>query len=145
MAYNTVTLSTVLSSIAGPSAPIVLNWRGGRPATWRVTVSSSVAVGDWTLQWTTDDIQLTTNSSIYPPTGSVSALPSSVAVWSALSSTPYLTLPTTGSIGFHWGSSNIFPDGVSGVFLAPPAALRLFSTSLSSHVLTLAVIQGDGA
>src|ERR1700740_3053463 len=129
MTYNVTTLTTAVSSNAGPSVPIVLNWRGGRAATWRVTVSSSVAIGDWTLQWTTDDIQLTTNSSIYPPTGAVNGLPSSVAVWSALSSTPYLTPSASGSIGFHWGSSNIFPDGVSGVFLAPPAALRLFSTS----------------
>jgi hypothetical protein len=143
MAYNITNLTTAVSSIAGPSSPIVLNWRSGQPVAWRVTVSSSIAVGDWQLQSTTDDIQLTTNSSIYPPSGVVTGLPSSIAVWSALSSTPYLTVSATGSIGLHFGSSNCFPDGVSGAFLAPPAALRLFSTSLSSHVVTLAVIQGD--
>jgi hypothetical protein len=145
MPYNIVTLGAMTAANVGPSNPIALNWRSGRPVLWRITCSSSVAVGDFTLQWTTDDIQLTTNSSIYPPTGSVTTLPATTAVWSAISSTPYGTLSTSGSAGVHFTSSTIFPDGISGTFLASPAAVRLFSTNLSSHTLTLAIVQGDGA
>ena len=91
MPYNIVTLGASTAANVGPSNPIALNWRGGRPVLWRVTCSSSVAVGDFTVQWTTDDVQLTTNSSIYPGTGSVTTLPATIAVWSAISSTPYGT------------------------------------------------------
>ena len=50
-----------------------LNWRGGKPAAMMVTVSSSLAIGDWQLQFTYSDISnqsLITNSFVfYPPTG----------------------------------------------------------------------------
>ena len=103
MPYNIVTLGAMTAANVGPSNPIALNWRSGRPVMllWRVTCSiSSVAIGDFTVQWTTHDIQLTTNSSIYPPTGSVTtSLPATTAVWSAISSTPYGNSPTSGSAG----------------------------------------------
>ena len=100
MPYNIVTLGAMTAANVGPSNPIALNWRSGRPVLWRVTCSSSVAIGDFTVQWTTDDIQLTTNSSIYPPTGSVTTLPATTAVWSAISSTPYGTLRLPALPGF---------------------------------------------
>ncbi len=136
MANTSVSLST--SGVPGPSAPIVLNWRGGRPVLCQVTTSSSVAIGDFTLQWTANDIELTGYSSQYPLTGV-----SSVAIWSALSSSPYVN--SIGAQGYHWTSSTIWPDGVSYQFLAAPAALRLFSTALSSNTLTLTAIEGDGS
>jgi hypothetical protein len=55
MPYNIVTLGASTAANVGPSNPIALNWRGGRPVLWRITCSSSVAVGDFTFQWTTDD------------------------------------------------------------------------------------------
>ena len=140
MPITSVSLST--SAVPGPSPTVTCNWRGGKPVFCQVTISSSVAVGDFTLQYTLDDIQLTTYSTIYPPTGSPTVAPS-VAVWAAVSSTPYTTISTTGSVGVHFTSSTIFPDGFAYTFIAPPTALRLFSTSMSSGILTLKAVQGD--
>ncbi len=135
-------VSITSASTGTASAPIALNWRGGRPVLWQVVVSSSIATGDFTVQYTLDDIQLTTYSTAYPPVGSPTV--ATVNIWSALSSTPYTTVSSTGSVGIHFNSSNIFPDGISGTFLAPPCALRLFSTTISSGILTMRVVQGDG-
>jgi len=136
MPNTSVSLST--TGVPGPSAVAVLNWRGGRPVLCQITTSSSVAVGDFTVQWTANDIQLTGLSSEYPLTGV-----SSVAIWSGLSSSPYVN--SIGAQAIHWTSSTIWPDGVSYQFVAPPAALRLYSTGLSSNTLTLTAIEGDGA
>jgi hypothetical protein len=141
MPVTSVSLST--SAVPGPSAPIVLNWRGGRPVAWFVTTSSSLATSDFQIQATYDDIQLTPYSTIYPPTGSPTYLSSVFAVWGGISSNPYLTLGTSAA-PVHFTSSTIFPDGVSGVFLAPPAALRLYSTASSSNIIMLKVVQADG-
>lgn len=136
-----VSLST--SAVPGPTSPVALNYGGGRPVVWRVTTNSSVALGDFTVQYTLNDIQQTTNSSIYPPTGSPT-LGTSTVIWSAISSSPFTTVPTSGAIGVHFTSSLIWPDGVTGYFPAAPAALRLYSSAGSSNILTLTVIQGDG-
>lgn len=139
MPNTSVNLST--ASIPGPSTPIAINWRGGRPVFWSVTTNSSVATGDFTLQFTSDDIQLTANTSIYPPVGSPT-LGTSVAYWTALSSANN-NVVSVGS-GIHFTSSTIWPDGIYGTFPAPPAALRIFSSAGSSNILTLTVLQGDG-
>jgi hypothetical protein len=141
MPITSVSLST--SAVPGPSPVAVLNWRGGRPVLFQVTTNSSVATGDFTVQYTLDDVMLTGYSTIYPPVGSPT-LASTISVWAAISSTPYTTLSTTGSIGVHFTSSTIFPDGLSGTLLGSPAALRLYSTASSSNTLTLKVVQGDG-
>jgi len=38
----------------------------------------------------------------------------------------------------------MWPDGFNYTFLAPPAAIRLFSTASSSNILTLTAVQADG-
>lgn len=145
MPVTSVSIQTA-SAAAATSNVVVCNWRCGKPIFWNVTVSSSIALGDFTVQYTLDDIQLTTylSSLAFPPTGSPTAA-STTVYWSAVSSNPYTTVGSTGAAGVHFNSSNIFPDGVSGTFLAPPAALRIYSTSTSSGVLTLKVIQADGS
>ena len=145
MPITSVSLST--PSVPGPSNPIALNHRVGRPTTFQVTASSSLALGDFTVQLSLSDISnpnLITNSSIYPPVGSTGLLASSVAVWSALSSTPYTTIPATGSVGLHFNSSLIFPDGLNFSLKSPIAAIRLFSTAMSSHSLVLTACFSDG-
>jgi len=142
MPATSVSISNA-SAAPTASAPVALDWRGGTPVLWQVTISSSVATGDFTVQYTLDDISLTTYSSVYPRTGSPTAYPSTTTVWAAVSSTPYTTLSTTGSAGVHFTSSTIFPDGISGVFPASPAALRLYSSATSSGIITLKVIQAD--
>lgn len=145
MPVTSVSLST--PSVPGPSAPIILSYRSGRPTTFQVTASSSVAIGDFTVPTTLADLsntQLFSKSSIYPPVGSTGLLASSVAIWSGLSSTPYTTVPTTGSIAIHFQSSQIFPDGINFSLPSPVAAIRLFSTGLSSHSLVLSAMYSDG-
>ena len=134
MPIASVSLSTV--GVPGPSAPVFCNWRGGRPVTLQITTSSSVATGDFTVQYSNNDLELTGYSSEYPLTGV-----SSVAIWSGLSSSP---LNNPGLQALHWTSSTIWPDGITYLLLASPAAVRLYSTGLSSNTLTLAVAQGDG-
>jgi hypothetical protein len=142
---TSISLST--SAVPGPSAPVALNWRSGKPVAWQITTNSSVATSDFTVQATYDDLQ-TANSTgyyttTYPPTGSPTYLSSANALWGGISSNPYLTMPTSVA-PVHFTSSTLWPDGISGVFLAPPAALRLFSTASSSNVITLKVVMADG-
>jgi hypothetical protein len=145
MPYAFVTVSA--SSGAVTSKPIALDWRGGKPVLWRLTTSSSLATGDYTIQYSLDDIMLSAYSTTYPPTGVVTGLPSSIGIWSGISSYPYTGVigsSTAGAPALHFTSSNIFPDGISGVFSPPPAALRLSSTNSSSNVTTLTILQGEG-
>lgn len=140
MPIATVSLST--SGVPGPSAPVGCNWRGGRPVLTQLTVSSSVATGTFSIQWTGNDIQLadSAGSSVYPPTGSVTA--PTLPIWTGLSSSPWFN--SIGAAETVYTASTIFPDGVSYTFWAPPAAIRIYSSALSSCVLTLSVTQGDG-
>ena len=145
---TSVSLST--SNVPGPSSPVNIDWRAGKPVLFRVTTNSSVALSDFTVQYTLNDWQLlqnssvTGNSSIYPQAGGAATTFSSIAYWSALSSTPYTTIPTTGSAGIHFTSSTIWPDGFSYLLPVAPAGLRIFSSASSSNILTLTVIQGEG-
>jgi hypothetical protein len=145
--------SVTVSASSGPviSSPIALDWRGGKPVMWRVTVSSSLATGDFLVQYSLDDITLATYSSTnYPPTGVVAGLPSSVGTWAAVSSYSYgsgnvvMGSSTGGAAALHFTSSVIFPDGILGTMFPPPAALRLSSTGTSSSVLRLTILQGEG-
>lgn len=124
MPYQSVTLSSV-----GNSDPCALNWTGGRPTSVQVITSSSVGTGDFTLQYTLDDIMRVPSTGVY---------------WSGVSSSPYLTPSTSGASAIHYTSSTIWPDGVFVPFLSPVGAVRLGSTALSSNTLTLKVMQGDG-
>ncbi len=140
MPLTSVSLST--SAIPGPSSPVALNWRGGRPVTWQITANSCVATGDFQLQFTCNDLQIMTNSSIYPITGSPTLITSTMVVWTSISSAPAQAVNLLA--GFHFASSAVWPDGITGSFLASPGALRLYSSAGSSGILTLQVIQGDG-
>ena len=145
MPVNSVVLTS--AAVVGPSAPILLNYKGGNPVYWAITVSSSVATGSFQLQTTTADLSNAgsfVNSSQYGATGTIGTPASSIAVWTSVSSTPYGTLPTTGAIGFAFLSSQLWPDGVSGTFVAPACAARLWGTAMSSHTINLAIVQPDG-
>lgn len=145
MPQTSVTIASASAAVAA-SSPVVLNWRGGRPVLWQVTVSSSLATGDFTVQYTLDDVQLTTYSTVYPPVGSPTVAPS-VGAWTAVSSgfsPTSISGSSTANTPQHFTSSTIFPDGICGTFFAPPCALRLYSTNTSSGVLILKVVQGDG-
>jgi len=139
MAITSVSLST--ASVPGPSAPVVLNYRQGKPVAWQVTISSSVATGDFTVQATYDDFTVTGYSTIYPPVGGPALVPA-VSVWGAISSVPYLNFgSSTADSPQHFTSSTIWPDGITGVFLASPAGLRIYSSAGSSGILVLKVVQ----
>lgn len=136
---TSVSLST--ANVPGPSAPVLLNYRLGRPVAWQITTNSSLATSDFMLQATYDDFQLTGYSTIYPPAGGPAVVPA-VSVWGSISSLPYMWYgSSTTDAPQHFTSSTIWPDGISGVFLAPPAGLRLYSTASSSNILTLKVVE----
>lgn len=110
--------TTTLSSV-GTSDPINMNWRGGKPITALVTLGSTTMSADFTLQYTLDDLQLTTTQT-----------------WIGVGS-------STGSSVTHFSSAN-GDAGVSWTFLNPVAALRISSTAISSSSLTLKALQGEG-
>jgi hypothetical protein len=110
--------TTTLSSV-GTSNPVNLNWRGSKPITAVVTLGSTTLTTDFTVQFTLDDLQL-----------------SSSPVWIALGS-------STGSSATHFSSANADSPVVIGL-LYPVAGLRISSTALSSSTLTLKALQGEG-
>lgn len=111
---QTVTLSSV-----GNSSALNLDWRGSKPVTAVVTLGSTTMTCDFTIQYTLDDLQLTTSQT-----------------WASVGS-------STGSSATHFSSANA-DAGVTVGFLYPIAGLRLSSTALSSSSLTLKVLQGAG-
>lgn len=125
MPYQTITLSTAASSTPGASAAAALNWIGGKPITVSILpASGGGSSGAFTIQYTLDDIM---------------RVPSSVVVWSGVSSAPALGLP-----GVTWNASAVAVDGVFLSFLSPIAAVRLNSSNLTGGPLLLKVLQGEG-
>jgi hypothetical protein len=110
--------TTTLSSV-GTSPPVNLNWRGSKPITTLVTLGSTTMTVDFTIQFTLDDLQL-----------------SSSPTWIALGS-------STGSSATHFSSANADASVTVG-FLYPIAGLRISSTAISSSSLTLKALQGEG-
>jgi hypothetical protein len=110
--------TTTLSS-AGVSNPVNLDWRGSKPVTALVTLGSTTMTVDFTVQYTLDDLQLTTTQT-----------------WVSLGS-------STGSSATHYSSANA-DAAVTVGFLYPIAGLRLSSTAISSSSLTLKALQGAG-
>jgi hypothetical protein len=127
MPLFTTTLTS--AAVPGASTACALNWRSGRPATISVLTNSSVGVGDFTINYSLDDLMLTA---------------SSLVAWSGISSASFVTPPTTGAAAIHFTSSTIWPDGVLISLLPAVAAVRLNSTALSSNTLTLKVLQPEG-
>ena len=62
MAITSVSLST--ANVPGPSAPIILDYRQGKPVAWSVTTNSSVATGAFQVQTCLDDFTVTGYSTI---------------------------------------------------------------------------------
>ena len=110
--------SVTLSSV-GTSDPINLDWRGSKPVTAVVTLGSTTMTTDFTVQYTLDDLQLTTSQT-----------------WINAGS-------STGSSATHFSSANADAAITMG-FAYPIAALRIASTAISSSTLTLKAIQGVG-
>lgn len=119
MPFATVTLTSASTT---SSTPVALNWIGGKPISVWVTSPTSTSSSVFNLQYTMDDLQRTSSGSV---------------LWAGVSSAigqPATTFNTTGA----------YPDGVFFQFLSPVAAVRLFSTAVSSGPLTMKVIQGEG-
>lgn len=126
MPYQSVTITT--SSAASNSAVVGLAWRNGAP-TMAAIYPSTVAAssGTWSLQFTLDDPNLVGGSSL--------------ARWSTVSSGG--TTVSSGILGSVYSSTSVSADGVFFTFQAPPAALRLTSSSGVTGGVTLKVIQGE--
>ena len=121
MPYQTVTLSS--ADVPGQSAPIVMAWRNGAPASAAIYPSTTgTSSATFSLQYTMDDVQLVGGTSL--------------ARWANVSS-------AYGSSGTVYSASAISVDGVFYSFLSPVAALRINATALSSGPLTMKVIQGE--
>jgi hypothetical protein len=124
--------TTVLSSTsAGDSAIVVLDWMAGGPTTVRVTAggtTSSLAVATGRVEWTLDDVQRT---------------PSSVVVWSGLSTTGTLNSTTSGFISAT--AVNIADEMVLGYQIqSPVAALRFHTTAFTTQGFVMTVLAGRG-
>lgn len=110
--------TTTLSSV-GVSNPINLNWRGGAPVSVVVTLGSTTMTTDFTVQFTLDDLQLTTS-------------PAWIGVGSSV-----------GSSVTHFSSANGDASLVM-TFVNPIAGLRISSTAISSSSLAMKTLQGIG-
>lgn len=109
-----VTLSSV-----GVSSPINCDWRGTKPITALATLGSTSMSADFTIQYTLDDLQL-----------------SSAQTWINAGS-------STGSSATHFSSANADAAVTMG-FAYPIAGLRISSTAISSSSITLKMLQGNG-
>ncbi len=110
--------TTTLSSV-GVSNPVNVDWRGSKPVTAVITLGSTSMTTDFVVQYTVDDLQL-----------------SSSPVWISAGS-------STGSSATHFSSANA-DAGVTMGFAYPIAGLRLSSTAISASTITLKVLQGAG-
>lgn len=110
--------TTTLSSV-GVSNPVNLDWRGSKPITIAVTLGSTTMTTDFTVQFTLDDLQLSSSPS-----------------WLAISS-------AVGSSATHFSSANADASVVMSL-LNPVAGLRISSTAISSSTITMKVLQGAG-
>lgn len=123
MAYWTVSLT---SQSTTTSAPVNLNWIGGKPTTVSV-IATSLSTGAFTIQYTLDDLQRTTAASV---------------AWQVAAASFGATFPSTATAGTVFVASNAYPDGVTYTFLGPIAGLRLGSSTPTQ--LTMRVLQGEG-
>ena len=112
----------VTMSTAGVSRGVNIDWMGYAATTAAVTVSASGSASDFTLQYTLDDLQL-----------------SSSPVWFGYSS-------AIGSSAQHFTNTIFDSGGLAVTFPYPIAGLRLGSTTLSSAAqsISLRVLQGTG-
>ena len=111
-------VTTTLSSV-GVSNPINLDWMGAKFATVAVTLGSTTMSADFTVQFTLDDLML-----------------SSSPIWLTFGS-------STGSAATHFSSANADAAVILGIAY-PIVGLRISSTGLSSSSLSMKVLQGVG-
>ena len=111
-------VTTTLSSV-GVSNPVNIDWMGAKFATVAVSLGSTTLSADFTIQFTLDDLQL-----------------SSSPTWITFGS-------STGSVATHFSSANADAGVVMGIAY-PIAGLRISSTAISSSSLTMKVLQGVG-
>lgn len=123
MVNTTITLSSV-----GTSTPANLNWRGGKPTTVTVNTSNTGSSVFFNVQYTLDDVQLTTPAAV---------------TWQNLSSA-YSDTNVVFGAGSTFASSNIVPDGLLFSLLSPFGAIRLNSTAITNGPLIMKVMQGEG-
>jgi hypothetical protein len=122
MPNQTITMSS--ANVPGLSAPAVLNWRGGKPTTLSVVISTTAtSSATFQIQATVDDLQIVGGTSL--------------AFWQGLSSAP-------GQPATTFNASTFGPDGVLYSVLSPIAAVRLSVTALSSGPIALQTNQGEG-
>lgn len=122
MPNQTITLSS--ANVPGVSGAAALDWRGGKPATVSVfTSTTGTSSGNFSLQYTLDNIQALGGSSL--------------AFWQGVSS-------AIGQAATTFNASTFGVDGVQFAFLNPVAAVRMNSTALSSGPWTMKVLQGEG-
>jgi hypothetical protein len=127
MPYTTITLvTTATGTAAGPSGIANLNWTGGRVTT--LSALTTASSGDFTIQYTLDDVQRVQSSLVY---------------WANFSTDSFTNLPTSAVAGIHYSASSFNTDGVLAFIPGPVGAVRLNSTSLFGPV-TLKVMQGEG-
>src|SRR5262249_12739644 len=142
MGYATTSLST--SAVPGNSSPLSVNWRGGKPWAALLTISSSAGARGVNVPYCLAHLTssgLPTSSAVglpgptwYPFTGANGAAGLST---SQVSSAGYTAI--------HVSVPNIDIAGglmFSGTY--PIAGIRIASTALSSCVLSLTLIQGEG-
>jgi hypothetical protein len=138
MPYGITQLST--PAVPGNSSALSVNWRGWKPFRVAVTTSSSVATGDFTIQYALADLN---SSAIQTSSGSLPG-PSWLNLTAAEFGISSAVTSSAGYQGLHFTSSTIFPDGVGWRTDAPVAGVRINSTALSSNTLTMALLQGEG-
>lgn len=122
MPIQTITLSS--ANVPGASGAAVTNWRSAEPMGVSILISTTgTSSGNFTLQYTLDDLQLIGGSSL--------------AFWQGFSS-------AIGQPGTVFSSSTLSADGIYFPFQTPVAAVRINSTALSSGPLIMKVLQGEG-
>lgn len=120
MPFKTVTLTS--ANVPGQSNPVMLDYLSGHPVSVLVYISTTAsASGTYSLQYTFDNIASGTSN----------------AYWVGVSS-------AIGEAATVYNASDFGTGGARFEFVAPPAAVRLDSSALSSGPYTMKVIQGEG-
>lgn len=120
---------TILASSVG-TYPVACNWIGGSPILTAVSFGSTTMTTDFTLQYTLQDLQTSSNP-----------------FWFTISSLTFplnITTFTTAAAGTGFHFSSAYADnGVQIQFANPVGAVRLNSTAISSSFLRFQLLQGE--
>lgn len=116
-----MTITSVTVSSSGFSRAVNLDWSNGDPATVSVTANSSTSSGTFSLQYTADDVML-----------------SSSPVWQSVSSAQ----GQPGTVFSTSAGASLNPDGVLFSFPGPIGAVRLSASNISSGAFVMKVMQG---